>query len=298
MAQMIGQTIEIPAPPVRLTADLQIPSTPAGLVIFAHCNGTGRLSSRSRQVTSALSERGFATLLLDLLASEENPDRPDASDVKLLSERLLAATQWAMSAPETDGLPVGYLSSSTGVAAALCAAAELGEGIRGVVSRGGRPDLACECLGQVKAPTLLIVGADQPVLSLNERAADRLCCPHELREIPGATQLFEEPGAPDRIAALTAAWFTRLFPIPKVPAVRSKAVAGRPKAVAGRSKAVAGRAKAVAGRDRSARRGPAERIGVSPSGTSRVSPDDRHSDWAYIPWTRVKSKGGSRWLAS
>jgi putative phosphoribosyl transferase len=295
---MIGQTVEIPAPPVRLTADLWVPPTPAGLVIFAHCNGTGRLSSRNRQVASALTERGFATLLLDLLAPGEDPDHPDASDIESLSERLLTATRWAMSAQETDGLPVGYLSASTGVAAALCAAAELGEGIRGVVSRGGRPDLACDCLGKVKAPTLLIVGADQPVRSLNEQAADRLCCPHELREIPGATQLFEEPGAPDRIAALTAAWFTRLFPLPKVPAIRAAALAGRPKAVTGRPKAVADRPTAVAAWSGSARRGPAERIGVSTPGAARVFPDDRRSDWAYIPWTRVKSKGGSRWLAS
>lgn len=265
---MVGHTVEIPAPPIRLAGDLWIPPTPAGLIIFAHCNGSSRLSSRGRQVARALNEHGFATLLPDLLAPDEAPGHPCLCDVESLSKRLLSATRWAMSQPETDGLPVGYLGASRGAAAALCAAAELGDSVRGIVSRGGRPDL-CECLEQVTAPTLLIVGADQSVLALNEMTADRLRCPHELREIPGASQVFEEPGAPERVAGLAAAWFARQFPRPKVPVLAG-----------------------------SARRRRRSQAGGSPRGMSWVFPDDRRSDWAYIPWTRVKSKGGSRWLAS
>jgi putative phosphoribosyl transferase len=265
---MVAHTVEIPAPPIRLAGDLWIPPAPAGLIIFAHCNGTGRLSSRGRQVARALNECGFATLLPDLLTPGEAPGRPGLCDVKSLSKRLLAATQWAMSQPETDGLPVGYLGASRGAAAALCTAAELGDSVRGIVSRGGRPDL-CDCLERVTAPTLLIVGADQSVLALNEMTADRLRCPHELREIPGATQVFEEPGAPERVAGLAAAWFGRQFPRPKV-SVRTG----------------------------SARRRRRSQGTASPEEISWLSPDDRRSDWAYIPWARVESKGDSRWLAS
>lgn len=267
---MVGHTVEIPAPPVRIAGDLRIPPTPSGLVIFAHCNGTSRLSSRGRQVARALNERGFATLLPDLLTADEAPDRPGVCDVEALSKRLLAATQWAMSHPDTDGLPVGYIGASTGAGAALCAAAELGDGVRSVVSRGGRPDLTCDCLDRVSAPTLLIVGSDQSVVALNELAAERLRCPHELREIPGATQVFEEPGAPERIASLAGVWFSRHFPMPEVPPIRHGS--------------------AVSGSSR--------HVPEIPEIPSRLCPDDRRSDWAYIPWTKVDSKGGSRWLAS
>jgi len=267
---MVGQTVEIPAPPVRLTGDLRIPSSPAGLVIFAHCNGSSRLSSRGRQVAHALNERGLATLLPDLMAPHEAPDGTTDCDVESLSKRLIAVTQWAMSQPSTDGLPVGYLGASSGVAAAMCAAAEMGDGIRGVVSRGGRPDLSCGCLRRVKAPTLLIVGTDQSVVALNELATAQLNCPHELREIRGASQVFEEPGSPERIAELAASWFRRQLPLPSVPVSTT----------------------------RPARHIAPRQIRERPGRGPRVSAGDRRSDWAYLPWTRVQAKGGPTWLAS
>ncbi len=184
------------------------------------------MSSRKRQVASALNERGLATLLLDLLTPGEEAELSGASDVDLLSDRLLTTTRWAMANPETEGLPIAYFATSSGAAAALCAAAELGDGIGAVVSRGGRPDTTCDCLGRVTAPTLLIAAADGPLLALNERAAEQLRCRHELRVLAGATHLFDEPGAPDSVAELAAAWLippvSELRPAQKAPA-RSRA---------------------------------------------------------------------------
>jgi putative phosphoribosyl transferase len=209
---MAERSVEIPAPPVLLAGDLTLPPGAAGLVLFAHGSGSGRLSTRNRQVAAALNEGGLATLLFDLLTTVEESDRANVFDVELLSERLLAATRWAMAEAQTAGLPVGYFGASTGAAAALCAAAELGEGIGAVVSRGGRPDMAGECLGRVSAPTLLIIGgADRQVLALNEAAAGLLHCPHEIEVIPGATHLFEEPGALEQVATLATTWFTELL---------------------------------------------------------------------------------------
>jgi pimeloyl-ACP methyl ester carboxylesterase len=205
---MEGRTFEIPAPPVQITADLVVPPEAAGLVIFAHGSGSSRLSPRNRQVASTLNESRLATLLLDLLRVEEELDRANVFDVALLSSRLVAATRWAQTHEETRGLPVGYFGASTGAAAALCAAAILGDAIGAVVSRGGRPDMAEDCLERVSAPTLLIVGgADDTVLALNEEAAGRLRAPHQVEVVPGATHLFEEPGALERVAELAAAWF-------------------------------------------------------------------------------------------
>ena len=209
---MAERTVEIPSPPVVLTGDLTVPPNAEGLVVFAHGSGSSRLSARNRQVAAALNESGFATLLFDLLTTDEEADRANVFDVELLSARLLAATRWAMAAPDTAQLPIGYFGASTGAAAALCAAAELGEDIRAVVSRGGRPDMAGECLSRVSAPTLLIVGgADRQVLALNEQAAGLLVCPHEIEVVPGATHLFEEPGALEHVAALASTWFTELM---------------------------------------------------------------------------------------
>lgn len=206
---MAEHTIEIPAPPVLLSGDLTIPVDSRGLVIFAHGSGSSRLSTRNRQVAAALNELGLATLLFDLLTSGEDADRANVFDIQLLSERLLAATRWVMSNPGSDRLPLGYFGASTGAAAALCAAAELGDVVRAVVSRGGRPDMAGPCLREVTAPTLLIVGGeDRDVLGLNEAAASALRCPHELAVVPGATHLFEEPGALEQIAELAGAWFS------------------------------------------------------------------------------------------
>ena len=208
---MDKRTFEIPAPPVSLMGDVAVPAEAGGLVVFAHGSGSSRLSARNGQVAAALNERGFATLLLDLLTVEEERDRANVFDIELLSDRLVAATRWAAEQGETEGLPVGYFGASTGAGAALRAAAALGDGIGAVVSRGGRPDLAGGSLERVTAPTLLIVGgADRTVLGLNEQAAARLRCPHRIEIVPGATHLFEEPGALERVAELAGAWFARL----------------------------------------------------------------------------------------
>jgi putative phosphoribosyl transferase len=182
-------------------------------VIFAHGSGSSRLSPRNRQVAEALNEAGFATLLFDLLTTEEELDRAKVFDIALLAERLLAVTDWARQESATADLPISYFGASTGAAAALRAAARLGDGVRAVVSRGGRPDLAAESLEGVVAPTLLIVGgADWQVLELNEAAARLLRCEHEVALVPGATHLFEEPGALERVAELAAGWFSRYLP--------------------------------------------------------------------------------------
>jgi putative phosphoribosyl transferase len=202
------EAVEIPAGAARLQGDVRLPPGAGGLVIFAHGSGSSRLSPRNVQVASALNGRGLGTLLFDLLTEAEAADRENVFDVPLLAERLVAATRWANVDPGLGGLPIGYFGASTGAAAALCAAADLGDGIRAVVSRGGRPDLAAPRLGEVSAPTLLIVGGDDlAVLGLNEEAAEDLRCPHELAVVPGATHLFEEPGALEEVARLAGAWF-------------------------------------------------------------------------------------------
>ena len=200
------------APELRLAGDLRLPEPAAGLVVFAHGSGSSRLSPRNRQVAEALNEAGFATLLFDLLTPEEELDRANVFDIGLLARRLLAVTRWVWGRPELRPLPVGYFGASTGAAAALRAAAELGGELRAVVSRGGRPDLAEASLGEVVSPTLLIVGgADRQVLELNEAAARLLRCEHEVAIVPGATHLFEEPGTLERVADLAAEWFARRF---------------------------------------------------------------------------------------
>jgi putative phosphoribosyl transferase len=211
----VERAVEIePAPGVRVAGDLRLPESATGLVIFAHGSGSSRLSPRNRQVAEALNEAGFATLLFDLLTSEEELDRAKVFDIPLLSERLLAVTRWADGEDEVRRLPVSFFGASTGAAAALRAAARLAGGIRAVVSRGGRPDLAAESLEEVESPTLLIVGgADWQVLELNEEAARLLRCEHEVAIVPGATHLFEEPGALERVADLAAEWLSRYSPL-------------------------------------------------------------------------------------
>jgi putative phosphoribosyl transferase len=202
------------APGLLLAGDLRLPEPAAGLVIFAHGSGSSRLSPRNRQVAASLNEAGFATLLFDLLTSEEELDRAKVFDIELLAERLLAVTAWVRDEAELGDLPIGYFGASTGAAAALRAAAPLGREIRAVVSRGGRPDLAAESLEEVASPTLLIVGgADWQVLELNEQAARLLRCEHEVAVVPDATHLFEEPGALERVAELAADWFSRHLPV-------------------------------------------------------------------------------------
>ncbi len=197
-------------PALRLNGDLRLPDAAGGLVIFAHGSGSSRLSSRNRQVAESLNQAGFATLLFDLLTTEEELDRANVFDIGLLAERLLSVTRWAEEEEGLGRLPIGYFGASTGAAAALRAAARLGGRIRAVVSRGGRPDLSAESLEDVASPTLLIVGgADWQVLSLNEQAATLLRCEHEVAVVPGATHLFEEPGALERVSQLAGGWFSR-----------------------------------------------------------------------------------------
>lgn len=202
-------TIEA-APGVDVTGDLRLPGDAFGLVIFAHGSGSSRRSPRNREVAESLNGVGLATLLFDLLTEEEAIDRAKVFDIDLLAERLVTATRRALEDDELANLPLGYFGASTGAAAALCAAADVGAGIGAVVSRGGRPDLAAHRLADVDAPTLLIVGgADWQVLGLNEQAAKLLRCEHEVAIVPGATHLFEEPGAMERVSQLAGSWFTR-----------------------------------------------------------------------------------------
>ncbi|HEX6585741.1 MAG TPA: phosphoribosyltransferase family protein [Solirubrobacterales bacterium] len=205
------RAVEIEAGPgLRLPGDLRVPEEAAGLVIFAHGSGSSRLSPRNRQVAEALNDVGLATLLFDLLTEEEALDRAKVFDIDLLARRLVGATRWAQEDDDLGELPLGYFGASTGASAALCAAADVGSGIGAVVSRGGRPDLAAHRLDEVEVPTLLMVGgADWQVLELNEQAARLLRCEHEVAVVPGATHLFEEPGALERVAQLAGDWFLR-----------------------------------------------------------------------------------------
>jgi putative phosphoribosyl transferase len=197
---------------VRLGADLSVPASPIGWVVFAHGSGSSRRSPRNVAVADALNRASIATLLFDLLTREEELDRRNVFDIDLLARRLIAATRWLAVRPEAQGLPIAYFGASTGAAAALLAAAELGDEICAVVSRGGRPDLAAPRLADVRAPTLLVVGgADTTVLELNREAARQLHCPHELAVVAGATHLFEEPGALEEVASLAASWFAPRF---------------------------------------------------------------------------------------
>jgi dienelactone hydrolase len=193
---------------VVLAADLILPERPGGLVIFAHGSGSSRRSPRNRAVAAVLNRAGLATLLFDLLTEEEGRRRELVFDIPLLGERLEGATRWAIAQPDTAGLPVGYFGASTGAAAALRAAAALGETTRAVVSRGGRPDLAADRLPHVSAATLLLVGGrDTEVLELNRQASGMLRCAHRLTVIDGADHLFTQPGALEAVARFAVEWF-------------------------------------------------------------------------------------------
>ncbi|MBS1676182.1 MAG: dienelactone hydrolase family protein [Actinobacteria bacterium] len=208
------RTIEIePEPNVLLAGDLRIPADARGLVLFAHGAGSSRRSPRNRKVASQLNRGGFATLLIDLLTQLEAGERDNVFDIGMLTGRLLAVTRWVQDDAELRTLPIFYFGASTGAAAALRAAAHVGSDVHAVVSRGGRPDLAAESLDLVRSPTLLIVGgADWQVLALNEEAAENLVsCRHQVAIVPGATHLFEEPGALDLVAQLAAEWFSRFL---------------------------------------------------------------------------------------
>ena len=196
-----------------LRGDLAVPEAPVGLVVFAHGSGSSRRSPRNRLVASVLHEARFATLLLDLLTPEEERERRNVFDIDLLAGRLVDTTRWVGAEPQIAELPLGAFGASTGAGAALAAAA-VEPSIRAVVSRGGRPDLAAWALGRVRVPTLLIVGGDdREVLKLNRAAAAQLRGPTELAVVPGATHLFEEPGALERVSELAVGWFERYLPL-------------------------------------------------------------------------------------
>ena len=209
-----GHGVHIAVGAVTLEGNLSLPEGAGGVVLFAHGSGSSRHSPRNRYVARLLNEAKLATLLIDLLTSgEEAIDLRTAHlrfDIGLLAERLLGATDWITLHPETRDLRVGYFGASTGAGAALVAAAERPLVVRAVVSRGGRPDLAEPALPYVRAPTLLIVGgSDVPVIELNRKALAQLNCEKRLVIVPGATHLFEEPGALDEVARLAREWFER-----------------------------------------------------------------------------------------
>jgi putative phosphoribosyl transferase len=204
--------VVIPAGTRSLPGDLVVPAEAAGAVLFAHGSGSGRRSPRNQSVAHRLNRSGLATLLFDLLGPDEALDHRRVFDVPLLAGRLRAATDWARSQPSIAPLPMGYFGASTGAAAALAAAAR-DTSIRAVVSRGGRPDLTGPDLVDVRAPTLLIVGGDDaPVLALNREVTEQLRCAADLVVIPGATHLFEEPGALEQVAEHAARWFLAHLP--------------------------------------------------------------------------------------
>lgn len=201
---------EIVYPPLQLPGLLSIPAAAAGLVVFAHGSGSSRFSPRNMMVAAELNTGGFGTLLLDLLTEAEQDDRAYIFNIPLLTARLVAAIDWVNDIAELRQLPIGLFGASTGAAAALSAAAQFGERIGAVVSRGGRPDLARAVLADVTAPTLLIVGgADTDVLALNRQALELLRAPKALEVVAGASHLFPEPRAMESVIEHATRWFQR-----------------------------------------------------------------------------------------
>lgn len=209
----------IPAGTATIEGMLEIPEHAVGLVLFAHGSGSSRHSPRNNYVAGVLRQAGVGTLLMDLLTPQEDRDYARRFDIALLTQRLLDAARWVVSQDATRELPLGFFGASTGAAAALEAAAMLGEDARAVVSRGGRPDLASrQALASVTAPTLLLVGGfDDVVIDLNQLAHDQLRCEKEMVIVPGATHLFEEPGTLEEVARLAADWFARHLPVQQRP---------------------------------------------------------------------------------
>ena len=201
---------QVGIPPLGLEGTLGLPQGAQGIVLFAHGSGSSRLSPRNNYVADALRGVGLGTLLFDLLTEQEAISRAYVFDIELLAGRLLSAIDWVHDLKETSRLRIGLFGASTGAAAALVAAGRSGRPISAIVSRGGRPDLAGSALGKVAAPTLLVVGGlDQEVLALNEAAMTQLRCPKRLDVVPGASHLFEEPGALDQVIELAKQWFTK-----------------------------------------------------------------------------------------
>ena len=209
-SESMERLVHVPADGVTLEGALVIPAGARGVALFAHGSGSSRHSPRNTFVAGVLQEGGLGTLLIDLLTEREDATYETRFDIDLLSRRLAAATRWLGTEPRTAHLDIGYFGASTGAAAALRAAADPGLRINAIVSRGGRPDLAESALDRVQAPTLLIVGGyDDVVIELNQRAYERLRGVKELVIVPGATHLFEEPGALEEVARLAARWFGR-----------------------------------------------------------------------------------------
>ncbi|MER3424100.1 MAG: hydrolase [Nitrospiraceae bacterium] len=208
------RTVHVPIGSISLVGDLSVPQGATGIVLFAHGSGSSRLSPRNRYVAQVLREGGLATLLVDLLTAEEEmidmQTRELRFNIGLLAGRLIGITDWLAQHPDLQHLKIGYFGASTGSAAALIAAAQRADRVHAVVSRGGRPDLAASSLPYVKAPTLLIVGGeDFPVIGLNEKAFEQLRTEKKLEIVPGATHLFEEPGALEEVARLARDWFLK-----------------------------------------------------------------------------------------
>ena len=204
--------VRIPAGRATLHGNLTIVDGASALVLFVHGSGSSRLSPRNQFVARTLNNAGLATLLFDLLTPEEESvdawTREHRFDISMLAERLIQATNWAKQQAQARDLGIGYFGSSTGGGAALLAAAELPREVGAVVSRGGRPDLAGDALPKVEAPTLLIVGGeDHVVIDLNEQARAQMRCEVKIDIVPGATHLFEEPGALEQVARLASDWF-------------------------------------------------------------------------------------------
>jgi putative phosphoribosyl transferase len=197
---------------LSLQAVVSVPDVARGVVIFAHGSGSGRYSPRNLYVARALNHAGYATILADLLTDDEASDRMNVFDIDLLASRVTLLARWASAHPKMRNLPVALFGASTGAAAALKAAAQLGDRVQAVISRGGRPDLASDVLGEVHAPTLLIVGSeDTPVVQMNEWAAKQLQITHETKIVDGADHLFEEPGAIEEVALLSRQWLDRFL---------------------------------------------------------------------------------------
>jgi pimeloyl-ACP methyl ester carboxylesterase len=195
---------------VHLFGILRLPKGTRSLVIFAHGSGSSRLSSRNNFVAETLEDAGIGSLLFDLLTEKEDLIYENRFDIELIADRLVQATNWVLREDDTKNLAMGYFGASTGAAAALKAAVALKPHIKAVVSRGGRPDLAHDALPEVEAPTLLIVGSrDTPVIEMNRNASERMKATRELAIVPGATHLFEEPGALEEVARLATEWFKK-----------------------------------------------------------------------------------------
>ena len=213
VADHVNREVRIPAAEASLTGDLTVPAGAKGIVLFAHGSGSSRQSPRNVWVATRLHRAGIASLLFDLLTTAEEArdlhTRQHRFDIPLLAARLVEATHWAAAQSELRALPMGYFGASTGSAAALVAAAQMGSRVTAVVSRGGRPDLAGErALADLGAATLLIVGSnDDDVLGLNQRAYALMTCTKRLAVVPGASHLFEEPGTLEQVAALASEWF-------------------------------------------------------------------------------------------